>query len=269
MIEHIDNSVVVIRRLSREQCEAKPCLNGGTCIPGKIGCSCAKGWMGKFCHRRCRNIYQSCDRWAMEEKCEIVRSQTNFFDLNCGVSCKTCIPDPAIKLTAIALPPALEPLQFIVGRWFSQASKGLRYPTDMYNGSYEETIDFMPAEVPMFGPPSLNMTSTCQAGDDVRITYGFLTLRPNSNPVEGALLSSSNEGLNMVELGSLTNNALTLNITYMQVHPTMDSQILPLGGTRRFKRIGQHLEMTVAKLFGNTKVVQFKKMFRKMRNYPH
>jgi len=24
---------------------------------------------------RCRNIYQSCDRWAMEEKCELVRTQ--------------------------------------------------------------------------------------------------------------------------------------------------------------------------------------------------
>uniref|UniRef100_A0AC35GSF5 EGF-like domain-containing protein n=1 Tax=Panagrolaimus sp. PS1159 TaxID=55785 RepID=A0AC35GSF5_9BILA len=79
---------VIIKRFSKEQCKFNPCLNGGKCIPGKIACECPGG--------RCRNIYQSCDRWAMEEKCEVVRTQTNFFDVNCAVSCKMCVADPSI-----------------------------------------------------------------------------------------------------------------------------------------------------------------------------
>uniref|UniRef100_A0A1I7WJM4 Uncharacterized protein n=1 Tax=Heterorhabditis bacteriophora TaxID=37862 RepID=A0A1I7WJM4_HETBA len=50
--------------------------------------------------------------------------------------------------------------------------------------------------------------------------------------------------LNMIELGTVKHHVLTLNVSYMQVHPTMDSAVLPLG------------------------VSQFKKMFKKMKNYP-
>lgn len=42
----------------------------------------------------CRNVYKSCERWALEDKCEQVRTQTNFFDINCAVSCHQCVPDP-------------------------------------------------------------------------------------------------------------------------------------------------------------------------------
>ncbi|KAI6216088.1 hypothetical protein M3Y94_00462200 [Aphelenchoides besseyi] len=260
---------VVIKRLSHEQCRTNPCLNGGTCTPGKIACDCAVGWMGRFCHRRCRNIYQSCDRWALEEKCEVVRTQTNFFDINCAISCKTCTPDPSVKLSPIPLAPALEPLQFMMGKWYSAASKGLRFPTDMLNNEYEEVLDIMPAEVPMFGAPSLNLTSISWSGDDVRVVQGFLTLKPNSIPPEVAILSSGNEGLNMIELGMINNQAATFNISYMQVHPALNNDFLPLGATRRFRRSGQLLEMTVAKLFTENRIMQFKKMFRKVRSYPY
>uniref|UniRef100_A0A183CMM5 EGF-like domain-containing protein n=1 Tax=Globodera pallida TaxID=36090 RepID=A0A183CMM5_GLOPA len=234
---------VVIKRFSKEQCKFNPCLNGGKCIPGKTSCECPSGWMGKYCHRRCRNIYQSCDRWAMEEKCELVRTQTNFFDINCAVSCKLCTPDPS-------------------------ASKGLRYPTDMVAGEYEEMLDISPAQVPMFGPPSLNLTSTCWHENDMRVTHGFVTLKPNSNPPEVAILSTGNEGLNMIELGTLQNHAVTLNISYMQVHPSLNNDVLPLGATRRFKRSGQFLEMTVAKLFQTTKFRSSRKCSEKFEITP-
>ncbi|VDK47207.1 unnamed protein product, partial [Anisakis simplex] len=233
---------VIIKRFSKENCRINPCLNGGTCVPG-----------------HCRNIYKSCDRWAMEDKCELVRSQTNFFDMNCAVSCHTCTPKPDQQLSEIPIPPALEPLQFMVGKWHSLAAKGLRYPTDMYSNSYEEVFDVIPAEVPM---------STSRSGNDTRITQAFLTLKTNSNPTEVAVLSTGNEGLNMVELGTVDDHMVMLNISYMQVHPSLDSTILPLGATRRFRMNGQFLEMTVAKLFPDNKVSQFKKMFRKTKDYP-
>ncbi|KAI6226393.1 hypothetical protein M3Y99_01299300 [Aphelenchoides fujianensis] len=260
---------VVIKRFSQEHCRSNPCLNGGTCMPGKIACDCATGWMGRYCHRRCRNIYQSCDRWALEEKCEVVRTQTNFFDINCAISCKTCTADPSVKLSPIPLAPALEPLQFMMGKWYSAASKGLRFPTDMFSNEYEEVLDIMPAEVPMFGAPSLNLTSISWSGDDVRVVQGFLTLKPNSIPPEVAILSAGNEGLNMIELGMISNHAATFNVSYMQVHPALNNDFLPLGATRRFRRAGQLLEMTVAKLFSENRIMQFKKMFRKVRSYPY
>uniref|UniRef100_A0A915PEJ5 EGF-like domain-containing protein n=1 Tax=Meloidogyne floridensis TaxID=298350 RepID=A0A915PEJ5_9BILA len=199
---------VIIKRFSKDQCKFNPCLNGGKCVAGKTACDCPSGWMGKYCHRRCRNIYQSCDRWAMEEKCELVRTQTNFFDINCAVS-------------------SLEPIQFMMGKWYSQATKGLRFPTDMLASEYEELLDISPTQY----------------------------------PPEIAILSTANEGLNMIELGTLQNHAVTLNISYMQVHPSLDNDVLPLGATRRFKRSGQLLEMTVARLFpGNRRSGQLLEM---------
>ncbi|PAV78636.1 hypothetical protein WR25_12808 [Diploscapter pachys] len=179
----------------------------------------------------------------MEDKCHAVITQTNFFDVNCALSCNLCTQDPTYTLPEIPLPPALEPLQFILGRWYSQAAKGYRFPTDLYENEYEEILDIAPSNVPMFGPPSLNLTSTSWINDDIRVTHGFITLKPNAFPPEVAILSTSNEGLNMIELGILKQHVLTLNVSYMQVHPTMDNSILPLG------------------------VSQFKKMFKKMQDY--
>jgi hypothetical protein len=45
----------------------------------------------------CRDIYASCERWQTEAKCELVRTQTNFFDVNCAVSCQVCTPDVTIS----------------------------------------------------------------------------------------------------------------------------------------------------------------------------
>jgi hypothetical protein len=72
----------------------------------------------------------------------------------------------------------------------------------------------------------------------------------------------------MIELGVINNHAATFNISYMQVHPALNNDMLPLGATRRFRRQGQLLEMTVARLFPESRVTQHKKVFRKIRSYP-
>lgn len=69
-----------------------------------------------------------------------------------------CVEKFFTAFSSIPVPPILGPLQFMVGRWHSMASQRSRYPTDMYSSSYEEVLDVVPAEVPMFGTPSLNVT---------------------------------------------------------------------------------------------------------------
>lgn len=48
----ITRGTVIIRRFSKEHCRINPCMNGGTCTPGKIACDCALGWMGQYCHSK-------------------------------------------------------------------------------------------------------------------------------------------------------------------------------------------------------------------------
>ncbi|VDL73674.1 unnamed protein product, partial [Nippostrongylus brasiliensis] len=261
---------LIYKPFTFETCRVNPCQNDGKCIPGKLSCQCAQGWMGRFCHRKCRNIYKSCDRWAAEEKCHAILTQTNFFDVNCALACNLCRPDPDYIEPETPLPPALEPLQFLLGKWYSQV---LTFSDFWHNIGFatfvfrrQKDSDFQPMSTPT------NMRkfwmSKSWHGDDTRVIQGFVTLKPNSFPPEVAILSTSNEGLNMIELGVLKHSVLTMNVSYMQVHPTMDATVLPLGATRRFRRVGHLLEMTVAKLFPNSKVIQFKKMFKRITEYP-
>jgi hypothetical protein len=56
--------------------------------------------------------------------------------------------------------PALQSLAFLVGQWESSLSLSIRYPTDVYEQSYNEILRIVPTEVLMFGAPALNFT--CQ-----------------------------------------------------------------------------------------------------------
>jgi hypothetical protein len=87
------------------ECDSSPCVHG-TCTDQLNGytCSCSDGFMGPMCHRRlcgtysaqavcagpCQDIYKSCMRWEHEDRCQSMRQQTKFFDINCAVTCKMC-----------------------------------------------------------------------------------------------------------------------------------------------------------------------------------
>lgn len=41
----------------------------------------------------CQDVYKSCDFWKQEDKCDLMRPTTSFFDINCPVSCDQCTYD--------------------------------------------------------------------------------------------------------------------------------------------------------------------------------
>jgi len=67
---------------------------------------------------------------------------------------------------------------------------------------------------------------------------GFLSLNDEEEPPQVSLLSTSNEGLNTVEIGTLSDDGgLLLNMTYMQIHPSLDLDVLPVGVGPRLSRV--------------------------------
>uniref|UniRef100_A0A158Q5I4 EGF-like domain-containing protein n=1 Tax=Dracunculus medinensis TaxID=318479 RepID=A0A158Q5I4_DRAME len=75
-----------------DECSFKRCMNSEKCIDkwNDYKCICLPGWMGKNCDRPCQDIYRSCNFWKRHGQCELMRSHTDLFDLNCAVSCNQC-----------------------------------------------------------------------------------------------------------------------------------------------------------------------------------
>ena len=61
------------------------------------------------------------------------------------------------------------------------------------------------------------------------MTSGFLSVVEDQEPLGVTLLSTSNEGLNTVEIGTIESDVVVLNMTYMQIHPELDLNVLPVG----------------------------------------
>uniref|UniRef100_A0A915KT56 Uncharacterized protein n=1 Tax=Romanomermis culicivorax TaxID=13658 RepID=A0A915KT56_ROMCU len=153
---------VITLYLDINECESNPCVAGATCEDGQNGfhCLCPKGYMGDKCHRPCQDIYKSCSFWKEQDQCELRRPSTTFFDVNCAVSCEQCTFDNKTILTNVPLPPALEPLEFLLGTWHLNTTDFRRIPVNFANDSlgYYERIVFDVPFVPMFGSPSVNFS---------------------------------------------------------------------------------------------------------------
>uniref|UniRef100_A0A915JFS7 Uncharacterized protein n=1 Tax=Romanomermis culicivorax TaxID=13658 RepID=A0A915JFS7_ROMCU len=173
-----------------DDCASNPCKFGSTCIDrlGHFDCQCTPGYMGERCHRQCQDIYKSCEFWEEQDRCESMRPSTKFFDINCAVTCGQCTFDNTSVLDNMPLPPILEPLEFLIGKWLVNNTNRLRYPVDFPDATkhYYESLEFSIPNVAMFGTPSINYSAIAQSIEDpsdIQTTVGFMSLNPSFKPL--------------------------------------------------------------------------------------
>ncbi|KIH52177.1 EGF-like domain protein, partial [Ancylostoma duodenale] len=190
------NSGMTGRRCENEinECLQKKCKNAVECIDkfDDYECVCEEGWIGKDCDQievqrisfpgPCQDVYGSCRTWKREGQCDIPRESTDFFHLNCPVSCEKCVPmnDTNTAEPVDRLPAVLLPLSWLLGIWQTEVKgfngRALDFPLDFNSSAgYNETIVFAVAKPIMFGTPSINFTYVFTI--DIHTQQGFLTIR--------------------------------------------------------------------------------------------
>uniref|UniRef100_A0A183CAN0 ShKT domain-containing protein n=1 Tax=Globodera pallida TaxID=36090 RepID=A0A183CAN0_GLOPA len=218
----VSTKVLAIRFLHSKTridlCESGSCGPSGKCVPFPHGarCQCAAGWMGAGCRRElsdsrtftfwnpagsCQDIYNSCDRWLQEGRCVWTRPFSSFFMDNCPLTCGVCRRAPGQKSLPIPLPPMLEALSWLVGRWKTQTvgRHSDRFPAPMSSGPY--ILDVQLSDVPAFDRPPLNISVRARTLDDT----GFVEEEgrtPNGRDMV-AMALVSNTGLMTIEEGEL------------------------------------------------------------------
>lgn len=98
----------------------------------------------------CQNVHHSCDRWQRQGRCEwhkAVDAPTPFFIDNCALSCGFCqttlknIMESEEGPLVPPLPPMLETLVWLVGRWQTRTlgNHNDRFPAPL-SGPYVEAF---------------------------------------------------------------------------------------------------------------------------------
>ncbi|KHN87244.1 Protein male abnormal 7 [Toxocara canis] len=214
------------------------CGYQGVCMKRRTGnrCKCPRGYMGVQCKRPCQDVYLSCKRWKEEDRCNWARPILPFFEDNCALTCGRC--QSLGRKLALALPPILEPISWMIGKWQTETTSSEHFPVSM-SGPYHEVFDVSISEVPMFDRPPVNIsvTATTRTGDVSR-EVGFMTGKPFledtgfiefNKPTNGsdqvAIEMVSNTGLITIEEGILQNNEIRLELKYIKSifgpsHPT-------------------------------------------------
>lgn len=241
--------------LEVDECASNPCLFGGTCTDkfNDFSCTCSPGYMGKRCHRACQDVYKTCDLWQRQDHC-VVSTHTNFFDVNCANSCGHCEYKNDTIRTTIPIPPILEPFQHFIGVWEGNSTYNLRFPYDFPHGAtYHEKMTIVVTKPPMFGTPFLNYTAVAtniNDPSDVKATYGFITLRTRPRfPRKVALMSTTNEGVTLVEEGPMDEKAGVLSLTPQHVIRVPGTRDIHKGRVEReFKLDGVFLRETMTRL---------------------
>uniref|UniRef100_A0A915CCD3 ShKT domain-containing protein n=1 Tax=Parascaris univalens TaxID=6257 RepID=A0A915CCD3_PARUN len=129
----------------------------GVCMKRKTGnrCKCPRGYMGVQCKRPCQDVYLSCQRWKEEGRCSWARPILPFFEDNCALTCGRC--RSIGRRLVLALPPILEPLSWMIGRWETETTSQEHFPVPL-SAPYREVLDISISEVPMFDRPPVNIS---------------------------------------------------------------------------------------------------------------
>lgn len=130
-----------------------------------------------------------------------------------------------------------------MGEWESKTTDSRKFPTDfsLAPNGYIERVKYMTTEVPMFGTPSINMTTKSinrNDPNDIHTSVGFLTLKPATNPLKTFLMSTNNEGditernndiseffiflfqgVATIEEGTLINSTILFTLIYVHSMP--------------------------------------------------
>ncbi|KRZ54719.1 Protein male abnormal 7 [Trichinella nativa] len=255
-----------------DHCKPNPCANGALCRSefNSYTCYCSPGYMGEKCHRPCQDIYGSCDHWGEQNKCEIMRPATTFFDVNCAVTCGQCKFVNSTVKTKDPLPPLLEPFQWILGKWEVQYGRDLAFPLNMVNAKYgyKEQLTVANQRVLMFGTPYLNFSTVTTSKTNPRdqhVSLGFVTLKPASNPIGVSISSTTNTGITMIEEGEMDGENMKLELKYLIT--LKESKATPVKAVRYFKWKKPYLEETVQINRKGGSFDYFTKYFTKIENY--
>ncbi|KHJ44276.1 EGF-like domain protein [Trichuris suis] len=248
-----------------DQCDPNPCLNKGICknVYKSYVCQCPLGYMGATCHRPCQDVYGSCGYWGEQDKCETMRPATDFYDINCAVTCGQ------LK-TLDTLPPVLEPFLWIIGTWRVEYGRNLSFPVNLADSSrgYIEELTISNQRVLMFNMPYLNFsvkTISRSNPKNQHISLGFVTLKAASKPIEVAIISTSNQGITTIEEGEMNDTSMKIETKYA-IAITRGPHI-PVKATRHFRLSGNYLEETTQITRKDGSFDYFTKYFMKTKTF--
>jgi len=149
-----------------------------------------------------------CAEWVQAGQCV----QSEFVVKQCKVSCGKCdasLNGRAYDLTR--LPPDLQSIGFLVGRWRAEFSGKARFPT-IPIFTYGEQVDFTITEKPVFGVSSINYTAFAWSSDQIALhsEYGTVHVRSGTNQV--SLVTVMNNGFTTIEEGEVRDKTIDLKL---------------------------------------------------------
>jgi len=157
----------------------------------------------------CIDQSSSCIEWASGGHCKI----SDWVENNCKFSCRRCTAGNLPKAYDVSkLPPELQSLAFLVGRWRSEFGGKAKFPT-IPIFTYGEQLDFTIMEKPAFGLNSINYTAFSWAvnqQDALHSEYGCFNVKSGTSQV--ALTTVMNNGFTTVEEGTVFNNKIDLKL---------------------------------------------------------
>ncbi|CAI4231662.1 unnamed protein product [Auanema sp. JU1783] len=223
------SSAQVVSKTAIDFCSVeKQDCGRGICESHRLGnrCKCPRGWMGRGCSRPCQDVYRSCARWKEERRCSWTRPISPFFADNCALSCGSCEGNG--KRLPLTLPPILDNIAWLVGRWETRTNAGDRFPEPI-DGAYREILEVQISDVPSFDRPPVNISTLAISinGDDIHRELGFMTSKPfnedtgfidENKPKLGedkvAIETVGNTGMMIIEEGIIRDKSIKLETTY-------------------------------------------------------